>query len=99
MRPLTIALLALLLGACASVPKPATVKGGECKAFKAPKYIVKGETPTDDLWIDKTIEGGVAVCRWRRPQERPPAGVVAPHEDAAAKPKKKRRWWPFGGRS
>ncbi|WP_158669496.1 hypothetical protein [Bradyrhizobium guangdongense] len=67
---IAIILLAPLLAGCAS-RGPASIAGGECKIFEAPKYEVRGKAAYDQDWIDSTVEGGVGGCRWKRPQPRP----------------------------
>ncbi|MCS3725960.1 hypothetical protein [Bradyrhizobium betae] len=67
-----LALLALLLAGCAS-RGPASIAGGECRIFEAPKYEVRGRRDYDQDWIDSQVEGGVGGCRWKRPAPRPAA--------------------------
>jgi hypothetical protein len=87
--------LSVLFGAtvaiagCAGTKLPASVAGGECKIFEAPKYAVRGARAYDQDWIDSNIEGGVGGCGWQRPQARPAAidGKTAV-KPAAQKPKR-----------
>lgn len=79
---ISIVLLAALLGACAS-RGPASIAGGECKIFEAPKYEVRGQRDYDQDWIDSQVEGGVGGCHWKRPQPRPASIDAAPTPRAA----------------
>lgn len=88
-RIILIASLALLLAGCAS-QGPASIAGGECKIFEAPKYEVRGHTPYDQDWIDSQVEGGVGGCRWKRPQPRPASLDAAPARKAAPAPVKRK---------
>jgi len=74
---ISIVVLALLLAGCA-VRGPASIAGGECRIFEAPKYEVRGQRDYDQDWIDSQIEGGVGGCKWRRPSPRPAAIDQAP---------------------
>jgi len=67
MRLVLIVALAALVGGCAS-PGPASVRGGECKAFTDPGFAVKGKRLKDKQWIGKTQETGIQVCGWKRPR-------------------------------
>jgi len=69
-RAVILAICGISLAACASAPRPASVKGGECKVFPRPPTVVVGQTPYDQGWIDDTIESGVASCGWQRPAPR-----------------------------
>ncbi|WP_247337456.1 hypothetical protein [Bradyrhizobium sp. 147] len=76
-RIVSIAAIALLLAGCAS-KGPASIAGGECRIFEAPKYEVRGQRDYDQDWIDSQLEGGVGGCHWKRPQKRPAALDAAP---------------------
>jgi hypothetical protein len=67
MRSILIVALAALVGGCAS-PGPASVQGGECKAFSDPGFAVQGKRLKDKQWIGKTQETGIQVCGWKRPR-------------------------------
>ncbi|KGT79295.1 hypothetical protein MA20_12760 [Bradyrhizobium japonicum] len=85
-RLASIALLALLLAGCAS-RGPASIAGGECRIFEAPKYEVRGARDYDQDWIDSQVEGGVGGCHWNRPARRPAAIEASPAPRVApAKP-------------
>lgn len=64
--------IAAALAGCGAKP-PASVKGGECKAFTRAATEICGLTELDQAAIDDYIEAGVAGCRWRRPQARTPS--------------------------
>lgn len=72
--------------------------GGVCQAFPRPEYQIKGATPYDQEWADKTTEAGVAGCNWQRPEARPahlavdPQALVKFEPPVPAKPKKKSLW-------
>ena len=66
MRVIVI-LAALGLAGCGSYG-PASVKGGECKAFHDPGFAVQGKRLQDKQWIGKTQETGIEVCGWKRPR-------------------------------
>lgn len=90
MRLALLALLAPLLGACAT-NGGGSVAGGECKFLERPTYVVRGARQYDQDWIDSTIEGGVGACGWQRPAPRPSqmdAPVVKTPAKAAPAPKK-----------
>jgi hypothetical protein len=42
--------------------------GGECGAFKDPKFAVQGKRLKDKRWIGTTQETGIQVCGWQRPR-------------------------------
>ncbi|MCK1569004.1 hypothetical protein IVB08_34670 [Bradyrhizobium sp. 173] len=84
---ISIVLLAGLLGGCAS-RGPASIAGGECKIFEAPKYEVRGERDYDQDWIDSQVEGGVGGCHWKRPAARPASIDAASGHKAAPAPVK-----------
>ena len=67
-----VGISAALLAGCGT-SGPASVKGGECRIFEAPKYVVLGKRQYDQDWIDGNIEGGVGGCNWQRPKPRPAA--------------------------
>lgn len=90
--------LGTLLAGCAS-RGPASVAGGECHIFGAPKYVIHGRAQYDQDWIDDNTEAGIAACRWSRPKERPVAAKPkgnksesAPVSTVAAPPPAKKRW-------
>lgn len=66
MRTLMLIALGLALGGCASVT-PATIQGGECRAFHDPGFAVRGKRLRDSQWIGRTQETGIRVCGWKRP--------------------------------
>lgn len=68
LRALAICLSSALLAGCSAMPKPASIKG-ECKVFTDPGRAVKGATATDQRWISKTQEAGIASCGWERPKQ------------------------------
>lgn len=75
--------IAFLLTACFGAKLPASVSEGTCKVFPAPAQEVRGKGRSDQVWINDTIESGVAACHWPRPRaataakKRPPkAGRV-----------------------
>jgi hypothetical protein len=87
---ISIVLLASLLGGCAS-KGPASIAGGECRIFEAPKYEVRGKRDYDQDWIDSQVEGGIGGCHWKRPQPRPASLDAAPGaRPVIAKPAKRR---------
>jgi hypothetical protein len=69
-----------------------SVKGGECRIFERPQYVVLGKRPYDQDWIDSQVEGGVGGCGWQRPKARPASFDAVPGQKAkvVAKPVKKR---------
>lgn len=67
MRFLFVAALAAMVGGCAG-SGPASVQGGECKAFHDPGFAVQGKRLQDKQWIGKTQETGIQVCGWKRPR-------------------------------
>lgn len=86
---ISIVLLAGLLGGCAS-RGPASIAGGECKIFEAPKYEVRGQRDYDQDWIDSQVEGGVGGCHWKRPAARPASIDAAPGHKASPAPVKRK---------
>jgi hypothetical protein len=92
---ISIVLLAALLGGCAS-KGPASIAGGECRIFEAPKYEVRGVRDYDQDWIDSQVEGGIGGCHWKRPLRRPASIDAAPAagpsivKPAIVKPAKRR---------
>ena len=62
--------LALMVAGCGT-SLPASVRGGECKVFTAPKYAPVSNVADDQEWIDETVESGVGGCGWERPKKRP----------------------------
>lgn len=68
MRIAAIALLAFTLAACATEPRPATMKSLCTEVFTDPGYAVKGKTKRDQFWIDSQLESGYASCGWPRPE-------------------------------
>ncbi|MCK1503138.1 hypothetical protein [Bradyrhizobium sp. 188] len=86
---ISIVLLAGLLGGCAS-RGPASIAGGECKIFEAPKYEVRGQRDYDQDWIDSQVEGGVGGCHWKRPAARPASIDAAQGHKAAPAPVKRK---------
>lgn len=83
-------LLPLLLVGCQTIG-PASVKGGECRIFERPEYVVLGKRQPDQDWIDSQIEGGVGGCGWKRPKARPASFDAVPGQKAAPPPPKKKR--------
>jgi hypothetical protein len=84
-----VAAAALMLGACQHTGV-GSVRGGECKIFERPQYVVLGKRPYDQDWIDSQVEGGVGGCGWQRPKPRPASLDAVPGQKAAAaKPVKK----------
>jgi hypothetical protein len=92
----------ILLAGCADKNRFASLTGsdgkggGACSAFEAPKYQIKGKTPYDQQWADKTTEAGVAGCQWQRPAPRPPEMDAPPPTPVAATApasKPKRHWY------
>lgn len=67
MRFLLIAGLAVFVTGCAG-SGPASVQGGECRAFHDPGFAVQGKRLKDKQWIGKTQETGIQVCGWSRPR-------------------------------
>lgn len=76
--------------------------GGACDAFPRPPYQVRGATPYDQEWADKTNEAGIAGCKWERPMPRPsfldappipPALAPAKREKPKEDPPKKKRFF------
>lgn len=67
MRGIIIIAMAGSLAGCAG-QIPASVQGGECKAFKDPGFAVQGKRLKDKPWIGKTQETGITVCGWKRPK-------------------------------
>ncbi|WBU27607.1 hypothetical protein OOZ54_12970 [Rhodopseudomonas palustris] len=64
---------ALALAGCATVPSgPTSVAGSECKILERPDYEVRGATPYDQRWVDRTVAGGIGACNWAYPAPRPP---------------------------
>lgn len=78
---------ALLLAACGT-PQPASVAKGECKVMARAAAQVCGITVQDQAWIDEEIEGGVAACKFARPQPRTPTCQQLRDEIAAVRDKK-----------
>lgn len=66
MRFLMVVASATVLGGCAS-NGPASVQGGDCRAFHDPGFAVQGKRLQDKQWIGKTQETGIQVCGWKRP--------------------------------
>lgn len=62
--------LAMTMAGCGTL-RPASVQGGECRVFSAPSFQVRGQTVRDQIWVDETIESGIASCGWTRPPRRP----------------------------
>lgn len=71
-RLLVALTLAATLAACGD-PQVATVSGGECKVIQRAAVEVCGLTEQDQAFIDNSIEGGIAACRFARPQARTPS--------------------------
>lgn len=94
MRVLFLA-IPLLCAGCAS-GGPGSVRGGECRVFERPEFVVHGKRRYDQNWIDSNIEGGVGACGWQRPKPRPPS-LDRPLRKAVpivkAAPVPQRRFW------
>jgi len=93
LRSATLSLTVALAG-CAGTKLPASVKGGECRVFERPAYVVLGKTQYDQDWVDGNVEAGIGGCQWQRPAPRPPeldAAPVTRQVPAAVKPKAKRK--------
>lgn len=86
-------MLPLLLAGCAS-GGPGSVRGGECRVFERPEFVVLGKRRYDQNWIDSNIEGGVGACGWQRPKPRPPI-LDRPIRRVTVKsaPPPPKRWW------
>lgn len=39
-----------------------------CTVFSPPATEVEATTPTAQRWVDITIERGVRICKWPRPE-------------------------------
>ncbi len=93
-------MLALSLAGCGG-NQVASVKGGECKAFKRAAQEVCGITVQDQYIMDVYIATGVSACGWARPAARTPSCQQLRDEIAqlhvGAKPVvtvvKKKKWW------
>ena len=66
MKFMLIAIVALMLGGCATTT-PSSVMGGECRIFHDPGFAVRGARLKDNQWIGRTQETGIRVCKWKRP--------------------------------
>ena len=66
-RLMLLMVVGFTLSACAS-KMPASVMGGECRAFHDPGFAVRGKRLKDSQWIGRTQETGIRVCRWQRPR-------------------------------
>jgi hypothetical protein len=68
-RIIALALSCVALVGCAGT-MPASVAGGECRAFRDPGRVVKGATRADQRNIDVGyLEPGYAACGWPRPKQ------------------------------
>ena len=85
-----VAAAASLIGACQTTGV-GSVRGGECKIFERPQYVVLGKRPYDQDWIDSQVEGGVGGCGWQRPKARPAALDAMPGQKAKAPTSVKKR--------
>lgn len=87
LAPPLLGLLSLtaLLAGCAGTNLPGSVKGGECKVFERPQYVVLGKRSYDQNWIDGNVEAGVGACGWQRPAKRP-ASLDAKKKSASSAP-------------
>jgi hypothetical protein len=47
-----------------------SIKGGECRVFLPPQFVIEGKTPQDQDWIDLIVESGVGGCNWPRPKPK-----------------------------
>lgn len=65
---IVLVMIALGMGGCASM-SPATIRGGECRAFHDPGFAVRGKRLKDNQWIGRTQEVGIQVCGWKRPTQ------------------------------
>jgi hypothetical protein len=94
--------LAFMVSGCASI-SPASIRGGECRAFRDPGFAVRGKRLRDDQWVGKTQETGIEICHWRRPTARPASFDARPVRAAPVTasvdptvvptPPKKRHWY------
>jgi hypothetical protein len=80
---LALALLSVALLAGCGAPLPASVKGGECRVFRAAIVETCGLTQSDQDIIDENAERGVASCQWQRPAPRAPSCEAIRAEIAA----------------
>lgn len=83
-RAICLTLASLLLSGCI-FKGPASVLGGECKIFEAPRYVVLGKRAYDQNWINDQVEAGVGGCNWQRPKARPASIDGAPSAQPAQK--------------
>jgi len=51
--------------------RPVSVRGGECRVFIPPQFVIEGKTREDQYWIDMNIESGIGGCGWPRPKAKP----------------------------
>src|SRR5436190_12603563 len=63
------ALFLALAGCSVTTNRPASV-AGECKIFSAPAIWPEGKERSDQRWIDRNVEAGVASCEWKRPKQK-----------------------------
>lgn len=75
----------MLIAGCAGTNLPGSVKGGECRVFERPQFVVLGRKPYDQKWIDGNVEAGVGACGWQRPAKRP-ASLDAKKKSASPAP-------------
>lgn len=65
----------------------------EGQVFQAPPHAIKGATPVDQRWIDKTVAIGVGVFDWHVPERPPeldrPKAAALPKPAASKTPPKK----------
>lgn len=78
------------IAGCAGTNLPASVRGGECRVFERPQFVVLGKRRYDQDWIDGNVEAGVGACGWQRPKPRPASSDGGAAASAVAAPVKKR---------
>lgn len=90
-RSIAALFLTVALAGCAGTKLPASVAGGECRIFEAPRYEVRGKTTYDQDYIDGNVEAGVGGCGWKRPAARPPGLDEDPKTEKPAVHKLKKK--------
>lgn len=85
-------LSAFALTGCANKAAIGSIVGGECQLMHTPEYAVKGATPYDQRWANKTTEALVEGCGQPRPKKRPASfdapkvARATPAQPVASKP-------------